>query len=222
MTPIITFIGWHDSGKNSLAVQVVRYLKTFGYNVAVIKSSNELGIAFDTPGTDTDKQRQAGADSILFVAPDQMVLQTKGSNLSLNTLAHHFFPDADIIIGEGFKGARLVSKIEVVNDKNQVLRDEVHGVIAVATDLDIAGEHVFRLDQAEDLAYFIRKRFLLTRRKPEHSASLLVNGKNIPLKPFVQEVLTGTIVGFIDSLKFADGATEIDLRIKLNRPVGTP
>jgi hypothetical protein len=49
-----------------------------------------------------------------------------------------------------------------------------------------------------------------------------VNGKNIPMKPFVQEVLAGTIVGFIDSLKFADGATEIDLRIKLDRPSGTP
>jgi len=222
MAPIVTFIGWHDSGKNSLAVQVVSHLKAFGYKVAVIKSSNEAGILFDTPGTDTDKHRQAGADSILFVAPDQMILQTKGSDLSLNTLVHRFFPDADIVIGEGFKGARRVSKIEVVHDKNQMLRNEVHGVIAVATDLDIAAEHVFRLDQAEELAYFIRKRFLLAGRRPENSVSLLVSGKNIPLKPFVQEVLAGTIVGFIDSLKFADGATEIDLRIKLNRSTGTP
>ncbi|MBI5556428.1 MAG: molybdopterin-guanine dinucleotide biosynthesis protein B [Deltaproteobacteria bacterium] len=217
MAAIITFIGWHDSGKNTLATQVVSHLKAFGYKVAVVKSSNERGVVFDTSGSDTGKHRQAGADSVLFVAPDQMVLQTKNSNLSLTTLAHRYFPDVDIIIGEGFTEARRISKIEVVLDKNQMLRNEVHGVIAVATNLDIAGEYVFRLDQAQEIAAFIRKRFLKDGRKTSSSVSLLVNGNNIPLKPFVQEVLAGTLVGFIDSLKFSADASEIDIRIKLDK-----
>lgn len=218
MAEIITFIGWHDSGKNTLATQVVKHLKASGYKVAVIKSSSETGVNFDTFGTDTDKHRQAGADEILFVAPDQMVLQTKNSNLSLTTLAHRYFPDVDIIIGEGFTETRRISKIEVVIDENQMLRNEVHGVIAVATDLDIVGEHVFRLDEAEEIAGFISKRFLKGRRKPDKRVSLLVNGNTIPLKPFVQEVLTGTLVGFIESLKFSEDASEIDIRIKIDRP----
>jgi molybdopterin-guanine dinucleotide biosynthesis adapter protein len=217
MTAIVSFIGWHDSGKTSLATQVVSHLKAFGYRVAVIKSSNETGVLFDTPGTDTDKHRQAGADEILFVAPDQMVLQTKSSGLSLTTLAHRYFPDADIVIGEGFKGARRVSKIEVVRDPNQMLRDEVHGVIAVATDLDIAGEYVFRLDQAQEIAAFIRKRFLKDGEKATDRVSLLVNGNKVPLKGFVQDALAGTVSGFVRSLKFSNDATEIELRIKLNR-----
>lgn len=220
MAVIITFIGWHDSGKTTLATQVVSHLKEFGYKVGVIKSSNETGIVFDTPGTDTDKHRQAGADAILFVAPDQMVLQMKNSDLSLTTLAHRYFSDVDIVIGEGFKGARRVSKIEVVRDKNQMLRNEVHGVIAVATDLDIAGDYVFRLDESKEIASFIRKRFLKDGDKKVDKASLLVNGNKIPLKGFVQEALAGTVSGFIKSLKFSEDAEEIELRIKLSRRPG--
>jgi molybdopterin-guanine dinucleotide biosynthesis protein B len=215
MAAIVTFIGWHDSGKTTLATQVVSCLKAFGYKVAVIKSSNETGILFDTPGTDTYKHREAGADSILFVAPDQMVLQTQNSNLSLTTLAHRYFPDVDIVIGEGFKEARRVSKIEVVGNPSQMLRNEVHGVIAVATNLDIEGNYVFRLDQAEEIASFIRKRFLKEGEKRVDKVSLLVNGNKIPLKEFVQDALSGTVSGFVKSLKFADNASEIELRIKI-------
>ncbi len=214
MAAIITFIGWHDSGKTTLVTQVISHLKGFGYEVAVIKSSNETGVQFDTPGTDTFKHRQAGADSILFVAPDQMVLQMKSSNLSLTTLAHRYFPDADIVIGEGFKEARRVAKIEVVRNPSQTLRNEVHGVVAVATDLDIAGDYVFRLDQSAEIASFIRKRFLKDGEKRTDRVSLLVNGNKVPLKEFVQEALAGTVCGFVRSLKFADGASEVELRIK--------
>jgi len=214
MAAIITFIGWHDSGKTTLATQVVSHLKAFGYKVAVIKSSTETDVLFDTPGTDTYKHREAGADSILFVAPDQMVLQTKSSNLSLTTLAHRYFPDVDIVIGEGFKEARRVSKIEVVGNPSQMLRNEVHGVIAVASNLDIEGNYVFRLDQSAEIASFIRKRFLREGEKRAEKVSLLVNGNKIPLKEFVQEALAGTISGFVKSLKFADDASEIELRIK--------
>ena len=218
MAAIITFICWHDSGKTTLASQVVSHLKAFGYKVAVIKSSNETGIVFDTPGTDTYKHRQAGADSILFVAPDQMVLQTQNSDLSLTTLAHRYFPDVDIVIGEGFKGARRVSKIEVVRDENQLLRNEVHGVIAVATNLDIPGDYVFRLDESQEIASFIRKRFLKDGDKERDKVSLLVNGNKVPLKGFVQDALAGTVTGFVKSLKFSDDASEIELRIKVGRP----
>ncbi len=222
MAEVITFIGWHDSGKNTIATQVVKHLKASGYKVAVVKSSSETGVVFDTPGTDTDKHRQAGADEILFVAPDQMVLQTKNSNLSLTTLAHRYFPDVDIIIGEGFTETKHISKIEVVIDKNQILRNEVHGVIAVVSDLNIAGEHVFRLDESKEIAEFIRKRFLKDGRKPGKRVSLLVNGKTIPLKPFVQDVLAGTLAGFVESLKFSEDASEIDIRIKIDNPAMIP
>jgi molybdopterin-guanine dinucleotide biosynthesis adapter protein len=218
MPSIVTFIGWHDSGKTTLASQVVSELKTLGYRVAVIKSSKEPGVVFDTPGTDTAKHKLAGADSVMFLGPDQLVLQTQNRNLSLSTLALRYFPDADIIIGEGFKTARHVAKIEVLRSPDQMLRNQVNGVIAVATDLeDVPGDRIFRLDESKEIAKFIEKKFLLDTSIGNDRAVLLVNGKKVPLKRFVQEMLAGTVEGFVHTLKCTDQVEEIELRIRTNK-----
>lgn len=161
MLPIITFIGWHNSGKTTLVTQVVTHLKERGYRVAVIKSTKEQGIAFDAPGTDTARHRQAGADTVLLVAPDQMTMVTGNTGKSLVELAQCFCSGVDLVIGEGFKGAEGVPKIEVRREMDQpVLREQVSGVIAVATDLvlpDAPGCVRFRLDQGLEIANFIEK-----------------------------------------------------------------
>lgn len=213
MPSIISFIGWHDSGKTTLVCQVVTELKNLGYRVGVIKSSSESGIAFDTPGTDTFKHKQAGAASVMLVAPDQIVLQGGSSDLSLLTLAHRYFPDVDIVVAEGFKKAKKVPKIEVFVRDDQRLRDEVNGVVAVATNLEgVAGDYVFRLDEAAEIALFIEKRFL--NKASEEVASLFVNGNKIPIKTYIQEALAGTVGGFVNTLKVSEDIKELDLRIR--------
>ncbi len=216
MPPIVTFIGWHDSGKTTLASQVVSHLKQLGYQVAVIKSTKETGIAFDTPGTDTHTHRSAGADSVMLVAPDQMVIMTDNRGESLTSLAHRHFPEVDIVIGEGFKEARQVSKIEVFRNTDKLLRSTVSGVIAVASDEPISGDHIFRLNEAAEIASFIEKRFLQDASKGADHTTLLINGNRIPMKGFVQDVLAGTIGGFVESLKLGSRDTKtIDIRITL-------
>ncbi len=218
MVPIVTFIGWHDCGKTTLASKVVTHLKESGYSVAVIKSTKETGIAFDTPGTDTHTHRQAGADAVLFVAPDQMVMQSENSGESIISLAHRFFPHVDIVIGEGFKRARRVAKIEVYRNSDQLLRDQVTGVIAVASDKQISGDYIFRLDEASEIAAFIEKRFLQNSAKPTDRTTLMINGERVVLKGFVQDALAGSIEGFINSLKLRSSDSEartLDIRINL-------
>ena len=214
MAAIISFIGYHNSGKTTLVTRVVAHLKAKGLRVGVIKSSSTQGIEFDTVGTDTFKHRQAGADEVMLVTPDQMVLQTRPKNLSLAVLVHRYFCDADIVIGEGFKEARQIAKIEVISSPEQNLRGQVPGVIAVATDLDISADYVFRLNEAAEIADFIEKRFVQKRRHPEKTA-LLVNGKKIVLKSFIQDSLAGVVSGYVKALKLAGDIDEIELRIRL-------
>lgn len=216
MPSIVTFIGWHNSGKTALICDVVSHLKNLGYRVAVIKSSSDRSVAFDQPGTDTAKHKAAGADSVMFLGPDQMVLQNQKTDLSLRTLSHRYFPDMDIVIGEGFKSSRKIPKIEVVKDPEQALRNEVHGVIAVVTsNEDIAGDYIFRPTESLEIAQFLEKRFLLGQAKGIERAALLVNGNKIPLKGFVQDSLAGTVNGFVHALKLVDDIEEIELRIKI-------
>jgi molybdopterin-guanine dinucleotide biosynthesis protein B len=215
MTAIVSFIGWQDSTKNTLAAGVVTHLQRMGLRVAVIKSSDKSDIRFDTPGTDTFVHRRAGAEEVMLVAPDQMVLLATAKQLSLTTLAHRYFPDADIVIGEGFKEARQIAKIEVITNPEQQLRREVSGVIAVATDLDISADYVFKLNEAAEIADFIRKRFIDDERKRPDKTALLVNGRKIVLKRFIQDSLAGVVAGYIESLKINEELKDIELRIKL-------
>lgn len=218
MPPIVTFIGWHDSGKTTLASQVVRHLKQLAYQVAVIKSTKETGIVFDTPGSDTHTHRSAGADAVMLVAPDQMVIMTENRDESLSSIASRYFPEVDIVIAEGFKNDLNVSKIEVFrnSETGELLRNSVRGVVAVASDKALGGEHIFRLNEADKIASFIEKRFIQDGTQGRSHTSLLVNGKTIPMMTFIQETLAGTICGFVDSLKL-DGnpPTSIDIRITL-------
>ncbi|CAK8723762.1 hypothetical protein GMJAKD_13170 [Candidatus Electrothrix aarhusensis] len=165
---IITFIGWHDSGKTTLAAQVVRLLKERGYSVAVIKSTKEIGLLPNQEGTDTGAYSKAGADAVTLVAPDQLVMTAAHPEKNLPALARRFFSDMDLVIGEGFKKADQVAKIEVFRGKGTRLCDQVNGVIALATDQgiyhdinqEISGPSVFPLNQPEKIADFLEKEYI--------------------------------------------------------------
>lgn len=215
MTAIVSFIGWHGSAQATLAASVVAHLKAMGLRVAVVRSSRESGISFAASDTETLAHLRAGADEVMLVAPAQLVLQATPKKLSLTALAHRYFPDADIVIGEGFTKERQIAKIEVISDPGQTLRGEVTGVIAVATDLDISADYVFRLGEAAEIAEFIRKRFIDSDRKRPDKTALLVNGRKIVLKEFIQESLAGVVAGYVRTLKVGGDIDEIDLRIRL-------
>ncbi len=215
MPPIVSFIGWHNSGKTTLASRVVRHLQKRGYTVAVIKSTKEHNIGCDQTGTDTEIYRRNGATGVMLVAPDQMVLRTPGQGKNLTALVHRYFADADIVIAEGFKHARRIAKVEVNRgEKKELLRDQVTGVIAVATDRRLVGDYVFRLDESRELADFLEKRFLTGEKVVPELVSLLVDGKKIILKDFVQDILANTVYGLVNSLKAPDKAGTIELRIQ--------
>ncbi len=216
MPPVVTFVGWHDSGKTSVAVEVVNYLKKQGFRVGVIKSSSEAQAQFDSPATDTGKHKQAGADTVMFVGPDQMVLQTEKTDLSLITLVHRYFSNVDIVIGEGFKYAKQVPKIEVLRDREKSLKGKIPGVIAVVTDCDMSGDYVFRTKEKKEVGMFIEKRFLSEFKKRKEKTALLVNGKKVPVNGFIQNALAGSISGLVSSLKLKQEIDSIEIRIDMN------
>lgn len=167
MPPVVSFVGWHNSGKTTLTRQVVAHLIAMGYRVAVIKSTKESGIVVDQPGTDTALYKDTGADAVALLAPDQLIIQRRPPALELVELVPLLFSDMDIVIAEGFKQAALVPKIEVRRDAQAPwIYQQVAGVVAVATDLpvnDVSGLRCFGLTQSRELAVFITQRYLPDR-----------------------------------------------------------
>ncbi|MDR0478053.1 MAG: molybdopterin-guanine dinucleotide biosynthesis protein B, partial [Desulfobulbaceae bacterium] len=216
MPPIITFIGWHDSGKTTLALKVLALLRQRGRRVAAIKSTHKTGIIFDPATTDTGRYGEAGADGVLLAAPDQLVLQVPGHGASvpqlaslpqLAELAEWFFPDHDLVIAEGFKQAAGVAKIEV-RRHGEPLAGIVDGVVAVVADMGDAGDgRLFRPDQIAELTDFIEEKIIVSAggRAEKARVSLTIGGQALPLKNWVQEALAGTVLGFVSALKKREG-----------------
>ena len=120
-------------------------------------------------------------------------------------------------IGEGFESARKIAKIEVATAGGELLREQVHGVIAVVSDGNVRGDYIFRHDESLLIADFIEKRFLAETIKHSEKLVLLVNGRKVVLKDFVQDILAGTVTSFIQSLKSTEDAREIELQIRLDK-----
>jgi molybdopterin-guanine dinucleotide biosynthesis protein B len=217
MIPIVSFIGWQDSGKTTVAQKVVAILKEKGLRVAVIKSTHHTSINFDKEDSDTRAYSEASADAVTLMAPDQMVTISHRPEMKLTDIVHRFFHDVDIVIGEGFKNERHIAKIEVTRSDNELLKDQVNGVVAVVTDRSLPEVAVFRPDQPEKIAEFIIDQYIEDPKRPDTEAVLFVNGKKVPMKGFVQEALAGTVLGFIKSLKKTENTQSIELRVKLNR-----
>lgn len=155
MPAVISFIGWHDSGKTTLASRVVAELLQRGRTVAVVKSSKDAALAFDHPGTDSARYRQTGA-AVLVAGPELLVLQQPAAKSSLHQLALRFFADFELVVGEGFKEEKGLAKIEVFRGTGPRLSGMVDGVVAVVGE-GLAAENgrCFSPDDYMGLADFV-------------------------------------------------------------------
>jgi molybdopterin-guanine dinucleotide biosynthesis protein B len=214
MTPILTFIGWHNSGKTTAIREVVRRLRDKGYKIAVIKSTKHGGLNLDSPGSDSYLYGKDGIESVALVCPDELILFQENTGENLKHLAFRLFPDVDLVIGEGFKHASGIPKIEVTraDESKEPLRESVSDVRAVVSDYEVSFDKVFKISQIAELTDFIENSFLNDKKD---NVCLFVNGREISLNNFVCNSLKGIILGFINCLKFTQGAQKLEIRIRV-------
>jgi molybdopterin-guanine dinucleotide biosynthesis protein B len=101
---VIGIVGYHNSGKTTLACALARALIARGYRVAAVK---HLSHYVDLPGKDTALLAEA-AGQVGFISPEGAGIFWK-EPLSLEDLISHL--EADIVLVEGFKGQQTFPKI---------------------------------------------------------------------------------------------------------------
>lgn len=161
---ILAVSGVKNSGKTTLITKLLPLLGKQGIKTAVIKHDGHEFEA-DVPGTDTYRQLQAGAYATAVFSAGKYMLVKQKPGVSEKELMG-FFPEADLILLEGFKGSAY-PKIEVIrkeNSKESVCCQE--GLLAIATDLSPDERNliekkdqvlVFSLDDPEKIAEFIHQ-----------------------------------------------------------------
>lgn len=157
--PVLAIVGRSGSGKTTLLEKLLAVLVAQGLHVSTIKHSHHQP-ELDTPGKDSWRHKQAGAQGTLLIGPQQMMLVRDAEDESSpQALARTYFSDADLVLVEGF-AAMPGAKIEVVRAaRSQSLCCAETELLAVATDIRDLRVSVPRLDlnDAEAIATYIRQ-----------------------------------------------------------------
>ena len=211
MLPIVTFSGPHNSGKTTLVRGIVSILKSRGYKVGVVKSTKHEDLFPEPSQKDTALYRKDGVEHVVLIEPKRAVhFWEKGPSVS--EVAISLLSKVDIVVGEGFKNSSL-PKIEVVPEGESISQTELkkrENLLAVVCRESIPGVKTFSPEDTSELASFIEGLFLA-----QPWVTLCVNGKEVPMKPFVEKTVATTVAALVGNLRGGEGAEKIELTIRL-------
>jgi molybdopterin-guanine dinucleotide biosynthesis protein B len=159
MVPYVSIVGYSNSGKTTLICKLIERFTAQGLKVGTLKHDAH-DFEMDHEGKDTWKHRQSGA-SVVMISSDAKVatIESLSEPAQLDRLISRF-ENVDLVLVEGYKKA-LAKKIVVGLTLEQIrLRNEVEGVIALATTLNLSESvpySVFDLNDIDAIASFILK-----------------------------------------------------------------
>ncbi|MBM4333609.1 MAG: molybdopterin-guanine dinucleotide biosynthesis protein B [Deltaproteobacteria bacterium] len=213
MVPIVSIVGKSDSGKTTLIEKLVPELVRRGYRVATVKHDVH-GFEVDQEGKDSFRHKKAGAHTVVISSPVKLALiRDVDHDADLAELREKYIQDVDLILSEGFKQNKQ-PKIEVFRKEmhRDLLCSKEDNLLAIAANqsFDI-GVPSFDLNDARGLADLIEEKFLKGVKSAQ--VRLKVNGKEIPLSPFVQQSISGTVRGMVSSLKGCASPRTVELEI---------
>ncbi len=214
MIPIISIVGKSDSGKTTLIEKLVPELTRRGYRIATVKHDVH-GFEVDQEGKDSWRHKQAGAHTVVISSPNKVALiRDVEKDLTLDEIREKLIQDVDLILSEGYK-KDVQRKIEIFRKEKhkELLCTQEDNLVAIVSNQTFnIGVPCFDLEDMKGLSDFIEKEFLKSKREGE--VSLTVDGRPIPLSPFVRDFLTKTIKGMLSSLKGCEKSKRIEIYIK--------
>jgi molybdopterin-guanine dinucleotide biosynthesis protein B len=151
--PIVSVVARSKTGKTTFLEALLPALKRAGLRVAVVKHHHHTS-SFDTPGKDTHRLAEAGADLVLGISPVQVATfsQEAGSEDLDAVIATHC-AGYDLVLTEGYKRGDF-PKIEVHRaERSNELLCEFDEMLALVTDSDWDSDvPQFSLDDADGVA----------------------------------------------------------------------
>lgn len=227
---LLSISGYHNAGKTTLALSLFEVLKKRGYKIAVVKSSKEKNVLTDTPEKDTWLYREAKVPVVGFFQENLFTLYLNPEILNLSSFKDWYvfflslFWDFNLVILEGFKSFDMIYKLWVVKESDEDLKKikaETKNLLGFVVKNELEKwknlypeERFFLFEEIDILADFIEE--LIKRYEPR--TLLKVNGKKIPMKSFVEDVLIYPLLGFIKALKgVPESVEDIEIKIKFNK-----
>ncbi len=159
---ILLVVGKKKVGKTTLIENLVTGLVARGRKIGSMKYTTQ-DHQFDTPGKDSFRHAQAGAESTLILSPTKIALFSRTlRSKNLEELLDFLFAECDLVIGEGFKNSTY-PKIEVFDTEKHsgLLCSPEDDLIAVVGDVDPSIKvPYFPPGQIDSVIELIEDRFL--------------------------------------------------------------
>ncbi|ULO10064.1 molybdopterin-guanine dinucleotide biosynthesis protein B [Paenibacillus sp. 19GGS1-52] len=126
---VLQIVGYKNRGKTTLICALIPLLQEKGYTVAVIKHDAH-SFEIDHEGTDTFRQRAAGASAVAITGGERTVrIEEYGSSLA-ELIAS--FASYDFILVEGFKNVAYPKIVLIQQEDDLELLKELNNVWATA------------------------------------------------------------------------------------------
>lgn len=225
---IIAITGTKDTGKTTLVTNLVEKLSQTGYRVGTIKFSH---VHFDLAERDTGKHRQAGAKIVVGTGKETFILFDHALDLEQVISTIQFNDELDFLVLEGFKTSKFakitvsdlqdeytIQNVDVknLNDKKldelvKLVEERSYGLLQDLNCKKCGFEscYEFATNKVQGNAPDIECKSQFKK------ALLQVNGKRIPLNPFVQNIIAQTVKGMVNSLdKDSEEIKTIELMVR--------
>ncbi|UCG40366.1 MAG: molybdopterin-guanine dinucleotide biosynthesis protein B [Acidimicrobiia bacterium] len=153
--PVVAIVGRSGSGKTTLLSRVIPSLRSRGLKVGVVKHHGHA-TSFDTPGKDTHRMSEAGAEVVVGVSSEQVAVFTPRREIDWLAQAAPFVGHANLVLAEGFSQSQL-PKIEVHRSgRSDSLLSAPEDLLAIVSDVDWDLDlPTFTPDQIEQVADFL-------------------------------------------------------------------
>jgi molybdopterin-guanine dinucleotide biosynthesis protein B len=163
--PIVSVVGYSNSGKTRCLVELISLLTRRGYRIASAKHCHD-GFDLDIKGKDSWKHKQAGAAGTLMSGRGQIALISDlSAPLTLGQIYQRFFSDADLLLAEGYSWEPFL-KILVVScdrlEQEKIRPDDPLLALVGEKRLDSPLPQ-FSFDELDELASLLEQRLLLPR-----------------------------------------------------------
>ncbi len=214
MIPLITFVGPSGSGKTTLIEKIIKELSSRNLRVGTIKHHLKT-LEVDHEGKDSWRHKVAGAKAVVIATPGgTAAIRSEDKEPDLTEIAERYLFDVDIVLAEGYKSANVPSIVVVREETRKELDlSVIRKPVAVMTDCDIDTGAVprYSLDDTDTIAEFIAEKFL--QQRPSRKVNLFVDGKSVPMKHFVRDIVEKTVRGLISSFKGIENPRKITIMI---------
>lgn len=154
---VFGIIGRQNAGKTALLTRLVAAITARGITVSTVKHAHH-DVDLDTPGKDSYRHREAGAQEVMLVSPHRLALmqEFRGPAPALPEVLARFAP-VDLVLVEGYK-RDTHPKIEAhrAATGQPLIAPGDMSVRAVASDTPLSLDRpVFDLDATGEIADFI-------------------------------------------------------------------